>query len=141
MSSDIFDKPNINEDSMNIFKENIKQNIQSSNYLPKQEYEDPFSKKLNTRTNVSSTTRKDNHTENRINDMMASLFPESSNRNNNSRLTKPTTTVFDNPSIYPSAVGTNNFAIFEKNKFNNNYEKLRYMLKENKLKSGKKNNK
>jgi hypothetical protein len=130
----------MNEDSANIFKENIKHNLQSSGFATRQEYEDPFSKKLKTNVNVSSSTRKDNPTESRINDMMASLFPENSNRNNN-RHVKPSISLVDSQNLFPATSNLNlNYGVYEKNKFNN-YEKLRYMLKESKLKTTKKSNK
>ena len=65
--------------------------------------------------------------------MMASLFPENSQRTNSR--TKPGITSVENQNLYPSS--STNCSIFEKYKFNN-YEKLRYILKENKLKSTKK---
>jgi len=123
---------------MNFFKENIKSNVYTNNLTVKQEYEDPFSKKLNLKTSNTSV-RKETNTENRINDIMSSLFPESSQRNQ-SKNNKPSSSVIDNQTLHPSSMSNNNCSIFEKNKFNN-YEKLRYILKENKLKSSKKNNK
>jgi hypothetical protein len=137
----MFDKqiPNIlNDDSLNFFKENIKSNVYSNNLTVKQEYEDPFSKKLNLKTSNNSV-RKETVTENRINDMMTSLFPESTQRNQ-SKINKPSSSIVDSQTLHPSSMSNNNCSIFEKNKFNN-YEKLRYILKENKLKSSKKNNK
>ncbi len=136
----MFDKqiPNIlNDDSLNFFKENIKSNVYSNNLTVKQEYEDPFSKKLNLKTSNNSV-RKETVTENRINDMMTSLFPESTQRNQ-SKINKPSSSIVDSQTLHPSSMSNNNCSIFEKNKFNN-YEKLRYILKENKLKSSKKNN-
>lgn len=140
MSSDLFDKQNtniLNDDSLNFFKENIKTNIQTNNINVRQEYEDPFSKKLNLKTSNPSV-RKDLNTENKINDMMISLFPENTQRNP-SKVNKNSSSIIDSQILNPSNM-SNNCSIFEKNKFNN-YEKLRYILKENKLKSSKKNNK
>ena len=129
----------MNDDSLGFFKDNIKSNnIHSTNYLPKQDYEDPFTKKLNLKSNISSSVRKENATESRINDMIASLFPEQSNRNN-SKINRPVSSINnDQNTLLPSSSASN--VIFEKNKFNN-FEKMRYILKENKLKSSKKNNK
>ena len=125
-SSDIFDK--VNDDSF--FKEKIKHNNNNAN-LFKKEYEDPFSKKLNLKNNA--TTRNENHTENKINDMMTSLFPENSSRYNK----KQTATIDKSFNKIGNNINNNNNSnnIFEKNKFLNNYEKLRYMLKENKMKN------